>query len=94
MKLTRPQRNVLLLGMVFAIALLPLVGGLHHHHHDAAHGVCWFCATASASTLPLAIQMLALAIARVPHPLVGLSAPPRFLWMARYRRGPPCLSLA
>lgn len=95
MSLNQTQRALLLLGMALAIALLPLVGGLHHHDHDdGASEVCWYCMTASASTLPLGISLVALAVAWAPFRDAGLSAPAHFLWMSRHRRGPPSISLA
>ena len=95
MKLSQAQRALLLLGMVLAIALLPLVGGLHHHDHgDAAGEMCWFCTTANAALLPVGVLLVASALGWARLLPADLSAPVRFLWMARYRRGPPSFSLA
>ena len=95
MKLTTPQRALLLLSMVFVIALLPLVGSLHHHDHDEdALGGCWFCTTASVATLPFIAQFFAIALVAVVHSVDGPAAPSWFLWMVRHRRGPPLHSIA
>jgi hypothetical protein len=95
MKLTTAQRTLLLLGMVFAIAFLPLMGSLHHHdHHDDAMGGCWFCTTASAATLPLYAICIAIARIACTHHTDGPVAPSWFLWMVCYRRGPPLRSIA
>lgn len=94
MKLSPTQRSFLFLGMVLAIALLPLVGGLHHHDQGEARGTCWFCTTASASTLPLLVQVIAVVAVRLPLPVLRLSAPCRFVCMGWHRRGPPPFSLA
>lgn len=95
MKSTTPQRTLLLLSMVFVIALLPLVGSLHHHdHHDDALGGCWFCTTASAATLPFHVIGIAIALVACTYRADSLAAPSWFLWMVRYRRGPPWRSPA
>ena len=95
MKLTTLQRALLLFGMVFVIALLPLVGSLHHHdHHDDARGGCWFCTTASAATLALYVQFFAIPLVSIVPAADGPTAPSWFLWMVRYRRGPPLRSAA
>ncbi|MBL7648153.1 MAG: hypothetical protein JNK74_18365 [Candidatus Hydrogenedentes bacterium] len=95
MKLTTPQRALLLLSMVFVIALLPLVGSLHHHdHHEDALGGCWFCTTASVATLPCFAQFLAVSLVAIVHRVDGATGPSRFLWMLRHRRGPPQVSIA
>ncbi len=95
MKLTTPQRNLLLLGMVFAIALLPLMGSLHHHdHHDDAMGGCWFCTTASIAILPFHLVLLALALVALASFATCDMAPSRLLWAVRHRRGPPVDSFA
>jgi len=95
MSLNQTQRTLLLLGMVLAIALLPLVGGLHHHdHEDGASEVCWFCTTATSAVLPVGAPFVVLALAWALFPAADLSAPVRFPWMARHRRGPPSISLA
>lgn len=95
MMLKPTQRTLLLLGMVLAIAFLPLVGGLHHHDHDDATGeVCWFCITANAALTPLAVALVSLTLGWAPIILAELSAPSRFSWMTRYRRGPPSFSQA
>jgi uncharacterized membrane protein len=94
MKLSPTQRSFLFLGMVLAMALLPLVGGLHHHDPGEARGTCWFCTTASASTFPLLVLIIAVVAVRVPLPLLRLSAPCRFVCVGWHRRGPPPFSLA
>jgi hypothetical protein len=95
MNLSQTQRALFLLGMVLAIALLPLVGGLHHHDHgDGASEMCWFCTTATSAVLPVSATQIALAVAWAPFFAADVSAPSRFPWMAQYRRGPPSLSLA
>lgn len=95
MKLTTPQRTLLLLGMVFAIAFLPLMGALHHHdHHDDALGGCWFCTTASTAMLPLYAICIAIALIACAYCADSSPAPTWFLWMVRYRRGPPSRSIA
>ncbi len=95
MKLTKPQRTLLFLSMVFVIALLPLMGSLHHHdHHDDALGGCWFCTTASVAVLPLFGILFAVALSALPLCSDGPAAPSWFLWMVRHRRGPPLRSIA
>jgi hypothetical protein len=95
MKLTTPQRTLLLVGMVFAIALLPLIGSLHHHeHHDDALGGCWFCTTASTATLPLFAICVALALVAFAFCCDSPAAPSWSLWLVPFRRGPPSRSLA
>ena len=95
MKLNQAQRAFLLLGMVLAIAFLPLVGGLHHHDHDEATGeMCWFCTTANAALAPLAVALVTLALGWAPFLVAEWSLPSRFPWTARYRRGPPSVSQA
>lgn len=95
MNLSQTQRALLLLGMVLAFALLPLMGGLHHHDHDDGAGeVCWFCTTAASALLPVSTPLLALLLAWAPLAVADVSAPSRFPWTARNRRGPPSISLA
>jgi hypothetical protein len=95
MILSPTQRALLSLGMVFAIALFPLVGGLHHHDHDdGASERCWFCTTATAAVLSAGAPILAMVAAWASIPTNVVTAPSRFPWMARHRRGPPYVSLA
>lgn len=93
--LPRPiQRNLLFLGMVLVVALLPLVGGLHHHHDGESRGACWFCTTALTATVPLLVQLGVAALVRGVPSEANSSTLARFAWAVQHRRGPPFFSRA
>lgn len=88
MKFTDRQRKVLILGIGVALATMLVLGGLHHDHHDAGT-TCWYCVTATAALLPLAIALTAFPLhSQTPlHQLAAAS--PRRWRVVHPRRGPP-----
>ena len=80
------HKKFLLLSMGLLLAVLMLLGGVHHHDGNE---VCWICIAVTVALLPFAIMAISIAPVSTPFNSTATSIPSWFLWLAHHRRGPP-----